>query len=276
MASAEPSRTSSRSWRATMTYCRAPSCRRSDRDCRSRFSSPSISSSSRVRWCAKSSMACTLACWIRDSATEPAASPANTAPVSRMDAQGSSLADWLIHATARNAPTVGMAIAPLTRGSSCAAAINGIRNSPLRNTFDVQSSGDAIAVSTERTDSTATSAPSISSATSLLVSTAGRDAGRSAHAHQQATTTTYTARAAAQISRWAFGGSASNVAPMKTTSTARSAHCRRMPRKADRWEVWGSCAAAVIDRVLTISGHRRLLSRQGVGKVYGAPPVPRS
>src|SRR6476620_9458344 len=100
--------------------------------------------------------------------------------------------------------------------------------------LDVQFSGAAIPVRTERNDTTATSVPSISKATYLLVFTAARDAGRNAHPHQQATTTTYIASAATQIARSTFGGSTSRVMPTKTTSTARRAHCSRMPRKADR------------------------------------------
>src|SRR5262249_15257730 len=89
----------------------------------------------------------------------------------------------------KNAETVGIAIAPLMVGSSCAAAITGIRNSPLLITSDVHTSGEVTPVNTDTTDSTTTSALSTSSVTPVLVAAAAREAGRNAHALQHPTTT---------------------------------------------------------------------------------------
>src|ERR1700730_7973488 len=127
---------------------------------------------------------------MRDKATEPAARPANTVVLRRIDVQGSSLEDLVIQLVATNATTVGMAIAPLMRGLNCAAAISGIRKSPFLKTSEVQSSGAVSPVNTERTDITAMSAPSARSVTHSLVGIAGRCAGRSAQTLQHPTVTT--------------------------------------------------------------------------------------
>src|SRR5215475_10977604 len=100
--------------------------------------------------------------------TDAPATAASTTVVSRIDVHGSSLA------------VLGIAIAPLTVGSSCAAAINGIRNRPMLITDDVHASGDMIPVNTESTDSTATSAVSVSSVTRVRPAVAARDLARSA------------------------------------------------------------------------------------------------
>src|ERR1700736_900404 len=127
---------------------------------------------------------------MRDKATEPAARPANTVVLRRIDAQGSLLDDLVIQLVARSATTVGMAIAPLMRGLNCAAAISGIRKSPFLKTSEVQSSGAVSPVNTERTAITAMSAPSTSSVTRSFVRTAGRCTGRSAQTLQHPTATT--------------------------------------------------------------------------------------
>src|ERR1700693_2392326 len=127
---------------------------------------------------------------MRDKATEPAARPANTVVLRRIDAHGSSLEDLVIQLVATNATTVGMAIMPLMRGLNCAAAISGIRKSPFLKTSEVQSSGAVSPVNTERTAITAMSAPSTSSVARSLVRTAAGSTARSAQPLQQPTVTT--------------------------------------------------------------------------------------
>src|SRR5258708_19691749 len=102
-----------------------------------------------------------------DKATEPPASPANTVELRRIDAHGSLLEAWVIQHVAMNADRVGIASAPLMTGSSCAAAINGIKKKPLLITSDVQSSGEVRPVRTERTDTTPTSAASTRTLTTV-------------------------------------------------------------------------------------------------------------
>src|ERR1700704_4980821 len=119
-----------------------------------------------------------------DKATEPPASPANTVELRRIDAHGSLLEAWVIQHVAMNADRVGIASAPLMAGSSCAAAINGIKKKPLLITSDVHSSGEVRPVRTERTDTTATSAASTRIVTSVRVSATVRAAVRSAQAPQ--------------------------------------------------------------------------------------------
>src|SRR4029077_1547685 len=93
-----------------------------------------------------------------------------------------------------NANRVGIASAPLMTGSSCAAAINGIKKKPTLITFDVQSSGEVRPVRTERTDTIATSAASTEIVMSVRVSTTVRAAVRSAQVPQNPTSTAYSAK----------------------------------------------------------------------------------
>src|SRR5437763_13042980 len=104
-----------------------------------------------------------------DIATEPPASPANTVVLSMIDAHGSRFDAWVIQHVATNAANVAMATTALTKGSSCAAAINGNRKNAFLITSDVQSSGAVRPVSTEITDTTVTSAASTTSVTGLRV-----------------------------------------------------------------------------------------------------------
>src|ERR1700739_24536 len=127
---------------------------------------------------------------MRDNATEPAARAANTVALRRIDDHGSCLADLVIQLTTTSADTVGMAIAALMSGFNCAAAINGIRKSPILKTSDVQLSGDVIPVNTERMDTIATSALRTRRVTSSLVCITARATRRSVQTLQHATITT--------------------------------------------------------------------------------------
>src|SRR6478752_8847129 len=160
-----------------------------------------------------------------ESATEPQARPVKTVVLKRIDAHGSRLAAWVIQHVATNADMAGIATTPLTTGSSCAAAINGIKKKPVLITSDVQSSGEVRPVTTEIMDTTATSDASISSATSLWIRGVTRSAVRSAQTLQHPTTTPYTAKTVTQIHRCAFGGSKASVTATKQASTIRSANC---------------------------------------------------
>src|SRR5215475_2130335 len=121
-----------------------------------------------------------------DIATEPPASAANTVALSRIESHGSSLEVCVIQHVARNADRVGIATAPLSTGSSCAAAINGSKKNAFRMTLDVQSSGAVRPETTASTDTTATSAASISTVTNVRVRWLARGAVRSAQALQHA------------------------------------------------------------------------------------------
>ena len=131
-----------------------------------------------------------------DTATEAPATAASTNVVSRIDPHGWLYAALVIVDVAKNAATVGIAIAALTVGSSWAAAIRGMRNRPISMTAEVQTSGDVIPVSTDSpvntdgTESTATSAASTSSVTRVRPAAAAGDPARSAHALQHPTITT--------------------------------------------------------------------------------------
>lgn len=149
------------------------------------------SSSSRVRSRASAVMVLVLDCWIHDNATEPAASPNSTAVRDRIDPQGSfPLAALSTQLTAKKVTTVGTAIEALTTGSSCAAAIRGIRKSPCCATSDVQVSAELIPVSVEMTATARRSTHSMSSATDRCVRAFHPPAERSAHQLHSETATT--------------------------------------------------------------------------------------
>src|SRR5215469_15916768 len=118
----------------------------------------------------------------------------------------------------------GTATTPLTTGSSCAAAINGIKKNPVLITSDVQSSGEVRPVTTEMIDTTATSDASISSATNVWMCGLTCAAVRSAQRLQHPTTIPYTARTVTLVHRCASGGSKISVTATKKARTTRSAN----------------------------------------------------
>ena len=134
-----------------------------------------------------------------DKATDPPASPAKTNALNQIDDHGSPLDDLEIQHVRVNTDSVGIATATLMMGSSCAAAINGIRKKPFLITSDVQACGDVAPVSTDSTETTVTSAVSTSSVTIVLVDIVVRAPLRNAHALQHPMTTTYTASTSMQI-----------------------------------------------------------------------------
>src|ERR1700761_9451347 len=123
---------------------------------------------------------------MNDKATDPPASPVSTIELSTIDVHGSLLEFWVIQQVARNADRVGIATTPLMTGSSCAAAITGIKKNAFRITSDVQASGAVRPVTTETTETTATSAASTVRVTTVRANSTVRTAVRSAHTLQHA------------------------------------------------------------------------------------------
>src|ERR1700712_4390160 len=110
-----------------------------------------------------------------------------------------------------------MATMALMNGSNCAAAINGMRKSPIRSTLEVQLSGDDQPVSTVSTEMTATSQPIASRVIDSLVDALAWWVRRKAQTPHPPTITTYATRIPKHQPMSTVGGVSDNVVPMNTT-----------------------------------------------------------